>query len=86
MVYDAQDLTVVSRGWVDMWRLGGRLREKNSSFIEHHSPGTDTEKVEIKHDGELPLVFWREVSNWRLQKAPGESKQAEAFKPLVPAM
>lgn len=53
MVYDAKDLAVVSRGKVDMRVLGGERRDKKlQMFIEHYSPGTDTGKVAIKHDGE----------------------------------
>lgn len=53
MVYEAQDLAVVSRGKVDMRVLGGERRDKKlQMFIEHYSPGTDTGKVAIKHDGE----------------------------------
>ncbi|GAC1045197.1 helix-turn-helix domain-containing protein [Rhizobium sp. No.120] len=53
LVYDAQDLAVVSRGKVDMRVLGGERRDKKlQMFVEHYSPGTDTGKVAIKHDGE----------------------------------
>ncbi|NSZ02076.1 helix-turn-helix domain-containing protein [Agrobacterium tumefaciens] len=53
MVYDAPDLAVVSRGKVDMRVLGGERRDKKlQMFIEQYSPGTDTGKVAIKHDGE----------------------------------
>lgn len=53
MVYDAKDLAVVSRGKVDMRVLGGERRDKKlQMFVEHYSPGTDTGKVAIKHDGE----------------------------------
>lgn len=53
MVYEAQDMAVVSRGKVDMRVLGGERRDKKlQMFVEHYSPGTDTGKVAIKHDGE----------------------------------
>ncbi|MCZ7450877.1 helix-turn-helix domain-containing protein [Agrobacterium rhizogenes] len=53
MIYEAQDLAVVSRGKVDMRVLGGERRDKKlQMFIEHYSPGTDTGKVAIQHDGE----------------------------------
>lgn len=38
---------------VDMRVLGGERRDKKlQMFVEHYSPGTDTGKVAIKHDGE----------------------------------
>jgi hypothetical protein len=53
MVYEAQDLAIVSRGKVDMRVLGGERRDKKlQMFVEHYSPGTDTGKAAIKHDGE----------------------------------
>lgn len=53
MIYEARDLAVVSRGKVDMRVLGGERRDKKlQMFIEHYSPGTDTGRVAIKHDGE----------------------------------
>ena len=53
MVYEAQDMAVVSRGKVDMRVLGGERRDKKlQKFVEHYSTGTDTGKVEIKHDVE----------------------------------
>lgn len=53
MIYEAQDLAIVSRGKVDMRVMGGERRDKKlQMFVEHYSPGTDTGKVAIKHDGE----------------------------------
>jgi transcriptional regulator with XRE-family HTH domain len=53
MIYDAKDLAIVSRGKVDMRVLAGERRDKKlQMFVEHYSPGTDTGKAAIKHDGE----------------------------------
>lgn len=58
LFYDADDLAVVTRGKVDMRVMGGERRDKKlQMFIEHYSPGTDTGKAAIVHEGETAALI-----------------------------
>lgn len=58
LFYDARDMAVVSRGKVDLRVMGSERRDKKLQvFIEHYSPGTDTGKKGITHDGETAALI-----------------------------
>ncbi|MEY9165734.1 transcriptional regulator with XRE-family HTH domain [Sinorhizobium fredii] len=58
LFYDADDLAVVTRGKVDMRVMGSERRDKKlQMFIEHYSPGTDTGKPAIAHEGETAALI-----------------------------
>ncbi|MGH0349041.1 helix-turn-helix domain-containing protein [Sinorhizobium meliloti] len=58
LFYDADDLAAVTRGKVDMRVMGGERRDKKlQMFIEHYSPGTDTGKTAITHEGETAALI-----------------------------
>jgi transcriptional regulator with XRE-family HTH domain len=51
--YDADNLAVLSRGKVEMRVLGAERRDKKlQMFIERYTPGSDTGRTMITHDGE----------------------------------
>ncbi|WP_024927827.1 MULTISPECIES: helix-turn-helix domain-containing protein [unclassified Mesorhizobium] len=58
LAYDAKDMAVVTRGKVDMRVMGSERRDKRlQMFIEHYSPGTDTGKTNISHEGETAALI-----------------------------
>jgi transcriptional regulator with XRE-family HTH domain len=58
LIYSADDMATVSRGKVDMRVMGSEWRDKKlQMFIERYSPGSDTGKSPISHDGETAALI-----------------------------
>jgi transcriptional regulator with XRE-family HTH domain len=58
LIYGADDMATVSRGKVDMRVMGSEWRDKKlQMFMERYSPGTDTGKIAIAHEGETAALI-----------------------------